>query len=44
VTYGVPYTTTLSAAWAAVEAIRAMRDNDWTVRPLQEWHNQHQER
>jgi len=39
VTYGVPYTTTLSAAWAAVQAIRAMRDNDWAVRPLQEWHN-----
>jgi len=40
VAYGVPMMTTLSAAWAAVQAIRAMQDDDWTVRPLQEWHNQ----
>ena len=38
VAYSVPYTTTLSAAWAAVQAIRAMQGNDWTVRSLQEWH------
>jgi carbamoyl-phosphate synthase large subunit len=40
VAYGVPMMTTLSAAWAAVEAIRAMKANDWTVRPLQSWHEQ----
>jgi carbamoyl-phosphate synthase large subunit len=38
VAYGVPMMTTLSAAWAAVQAIRAMQGNHWTVRPLQEWH------
>jgi carbamoyl-phosphate synthase large subunit len=38
VTFGVPYTTTLSAASAAVEAIQAMRDEQVRVRSLQEWH------
>jgi carbamoyl-phosphate synthase large subunit len=38
VAYGVPYTTTLSAAWAAVRAIRAMREGQVQVRSLQEWH------
>jgi len=38
VTYGVPYTTTLSAASAAVEAIQAMREERVRVRSLQEWH------
>ena len=38
VMYGVPYTTTLSAATAAVEAIRAMRSNGVSVRSLQEWY------
>ncbi len=37
VTYGIPYTTTLSAASAAVEAIRAMRENGVSVKSLQEW-------
>jgi carbamoyl-phosphate synthase large subunit len=37
VTHGVPYTTTLSAASAAVEAIRAMRESEVSVRSLQEW-------
>jgi hypothetical protein len=34
----VPYTTTLSAASAAVQAIRAMREEQVQVRSLQEWH------
>jgi carbamoyl-phosphate synthase large subunit len=38
VTHGVPYTTTLSAASAAVAAIRAMREEQVSVRSLQEWH------
>jgi carbamoyl-phosphate synthase large subunit len=38
VAYGVPYTTTLSAASAAVQAIRAMREEQVQVRSLQEWH------
>jgi carbamoyl-phosphate synthase large subunit len=39
VSYGVPYTTTLSAASAAVQAIRAMREEQVQVRSLQEWHS-----
>jgi carbamoyl-phosphate synthase large subunit len=38
VAYGVPYTTTLSAASAAVEAIQAMRSEQVSVSSLQEWH------
>jgi carbamoyl-phosphate synthase large subunit len=38
VSYGIPYTTTLSAASAAVEAIRSMRQERVRVRCLQEWH------
>ncbi len=34
----VPYTTTLSAASAACDAITARRSRDPGVRPLQEWH------
>jgi carbamoyl-phosphate synthase large subunit len=34
----VPYTTTLSAASAAVDAITARRSADPSVRSLQEWH------
>ncbi len=34
----VPYTTTLSAANAACEAIAARQSNEPTVRSLQEWH------
>ncbi|MBN1933894.1 MAG: carbamoyl-phosphate synthase large subunit, partial [Anaerolineae bacterium] len=37
VTHGVPYTTTLSAASAAAEAIRAMRESEISVKSLQEW-------
>jgi carbamoyl-phosphate synthase large subunit len=35
----LPYTTTLSAASAALSAIEARRDRDPDVRPLQEWHS-----
>ena len=34
----IPYTTTLSAASAACDAIIAMRSRTGEVRPLQEWH------
>jgi carbamoyl-phosphate synthase large subunit len=34
----VPYTTTLSAASAACDAIIALRSRSGEVRPLQEWH------
>jgi carbamoyl-phosphate synthase large subunit len=34
----IPYTTTLSAAAAACDAIIAMRSRAGEVRPLQEWH------
>jgi carbamoyl-phosphate synthase large subunit len=34
----IPYTTTLSAAAAACDAIIAMRSRAGDVRPLQEWH------
>jgi carbamoyl-phosphate synthase large subunit len=40
VSYGVPYTTTLSAASAAVQAIQAMRSGQIRVSSLQEWHAQ----
>ncbi len=36
----VPYTTTLSAASAACEAIAARQSSEPTVRSLQEWHEQ----
>jgi len=39
VTRNLPYATTLSAASAAVEAIRAMRGGTVNVRSLQEWHS-----
>jgi len=38
VSYGIPYTTTLSAASAAVQAIQAMRSGQIQVSSLQEWH------
>jgi carbamoyl-phosphate synthase large subunit len=34
----IPYTTTLSAANAATDAILALRSRRPTVRPIQEWH------
>jgi carbamoyl-phosphate synthase large subunit len=37
-THRVPYTTTLSAASAACDAITALRDQKREVCPLQEWH------
>jgi carbamoyl-phosphate synthase large subunit len=36
IVYGVPILTTLSGAAAAVQAIRALRDDVWTVQSLQE--------
>ena len=36
--HGVPYTTTMSAASAACDAIIAMRSRVGEVRPLQEWY------
>ena len=36
--YGVPYTTTLSAASAAGDAIIALKSRARSVRPLQEWY------
>ena len=36
IVYGVPALTTLSGAAAAVQAIRALRDDVWTVQSLQE--------
>jgi carbamoyl-phosphate synthase large subunit len=36
IVYGVPALTTLSGAAAAVQAIRALRDDVWTVESLQE--------
>jgi carbamoyl-phosphate synthase large subunit len=36
----VPCITTLSAAWAAVKAIRALREEPLSVRSIQEWHQE----
>jgi carbamoyl-phosphate synthase large subunit len=36
--YAVPYTTTMSAASAACDAVIALRSRAGTVRSLQEWH------
>ncbi len=36
--YNVPYTTTMSAAAAACDAIIALKNRRGEVRPLQEWH------
>ncbi|NTU79391.1 MAG: carbamoyl-phosphate synthase large subunit [Chloroflexales bacterium] len=36
IVYGIPTLTTLSGAAAAVQAIRALRDDVWTVQSLQE--------
>jgi carbamoyl-phosphate synthase large subunit len=43
-THRVPYTTTLSAASAACDAIAALRDQQREVCPLQEWHRLARER
>ncbi|MBN1942325.1 MAG: ATP-grasp domain-containing protein, partial [Phycisphaerae bacterium] len=40
VKYGVPYITTLPAALAAAEGIRARRNGDGEIRSLQEFHEQ----
>jgi carbamoyl-phosphate synthase large subunit len=38
VTMGIPHFTTMAAATAVVEAIRALRQRHMTIRPLQEYH------
>jgi carbamoyl-phosphate synthase large subunit len=38
VAYNVLYTTTMSASKAVCEAIRAMKDRNWEVSPLQEYY------
>ena len=38
VQHGVVTITTLAGAAAAIEAITALRNGEWTVRSLQEWH------
>ena len=38
VTMGIPYFTTLAAAFAAAEAIRTLRQCEMGIRPLQEYH------
>jgi carbamoyl-phosphate synthase large subunit len=38
IAHGVPYTTTLSAASAACDAVLALRSRRPSVRSLQEWH------
>jgi len=38
VTMGIPYFTTMAAAFAAAEAIRTLRQREMGIRPLQEYH------
>jgi carbamoyl-phosphate synthase large subunit len=38
VTMGIPYFTTMAAAFAAAEAIRTLRQCEMGIRPLQEYH------
>jgi carbamoyl-phosphate synthase large subunit len=38
IAHGVAYTTTLSAASAACDAVLSLRSRPQTVRALQEWH------
>jgi carbamoyl-phosphate synthase large subunit len=38
IAHGVPYTTTLSAASAACDAVLSLRSRPPAVRCLQEWH------
>ncbi|HWJ21592.1 MAG TPA: carbamoyl-phosphate synthase large subunit, partial [Gemmatimonadaceae bacterium] len=38
IAHGVPYTTTLSAAGAACDAVLSLRSREASVRSLQEWH------
>jgi carbamoyl-phosphate synthase large subunit len=37
-TLNIPYCTTMPGAFAAVQAIRALREGDLEVRPLQDYH------
>lgn len=38
ITHGIPCITTVQAAWAVVEGITALKQSDYTVRALQEYH------
>jgi carbamoyl-phosphate synthase large subunit len=38
--YDIPYSTTLAGARATSEAIRALRERDWDVAPLQDYHSE----
>jgi carbamoyl-phosphate synthase large subunit len=37
-TYDIPYTTTLSGAWAMAEAIEKLQTGKWEVKTIQEYH------
>ncbi|EPR42829.1 Carbamoyl-phosphate synthase large subunit glutamine-dependent [Desulfovibrio sp. X2] len=36
--YGIPYTTTISGAWAMAQAVKALRDSGMSVQSLQEYY------
>ena len=36
--YSIPYTTTIPASRAVVQAVRALKCGDWSVKPLQDHH------
>ncbi|HPD29602.1 MAG TPA: carbamoyl-phosphate synthase large subunit [Phycisphaerae bacterium] len=40
VMHNIPLVTTMTGARAVVQAIRALREGDWTVRALQDYHRQ----
>ena len=37
--YSIPYTTTIPASRAVVQAVRALKCGDWSVKPLQVYHS-----
>ncbi|MGW8181690.1 MAG: hypothetical protein ACWGQW_23410, partial [bacterium] len=39
-TYKVPYTTTMSGAWAVVMAIEKLRESGVTIKSIQEYHDE----
>jgi len=36
--YGIPYTTTISGAWAMAQAVQALRDSGMSVQSIQEYY------
>lgn len=40
VSYGVPYFTTVEGAWAAIQAIRSLKERGFEVKPLQEYYRE----